>query len=531
MSTYLIITSGVLLLGAAITAVLSWRRPKYAPQATAVALAVGLLIWLVAGQSLPLGTGLAAGQEQAELLVFGWYVDATGWQLSFILLLMMASVVVALLAHTDREIWPDERPAREKAIFPAILLTGIAVLLAIWAGSVASLVLTWVVLSLSWLLLLWTMTDRRVGARRLLLRAGGLLLGVLFLWLAISISDAQGGFLALEGPWSGASAYLLLLAAMAPLGALPLQWWRPLAWSLPAETAAIVHLAPVAAAGSLLAHIGAQAGGQEASLLLVGTLLALISMLVGISIAWMYVASPSRSLSGLALAQAGAVVLAALWVGSTAASAATLVLMMAISGLFLAARWSPRKLPWPAILPLLALAGFPFTAGANSLASVYDAWLESGNGVLLLIGTLLSMFLLAAGILAVRREMPTDELVGRSSQVMLRHYLALALPSLGLLVLSVQSLSKVTLVAWVAVVAAIGGSLSLSHFEAQVQDVQLSLRRALHLGFAGRRIMQLLAGIGSWLDSFVRETAAILEGEGGMLWLLVFVVVIWLARR
>jgi hypothetical protein len=29
----------------------------------------------------------------------------------------------------------------------------------------------------------------------------------------------------------------------------------------------------------------------------------------------------------------------------------------------------------------------------------------------------------------------------------------------------------------------------------------------------------------------VRETAAILEGEGGMLWLLVFLVVIWLARQ
>jgi hypothetical protein len=43
--------------------------------------------------------------------------------------------------------------------------------------------------------------------------------------------------------------------------------------------------------------------------------------------------------------------------------------------------------------------------------------------------------------------------------------------------------------------------------------------------------MQLLAQIGSGLDSFIRETAAILEGEGGMLWLLVFLVVIWLARR
>jgi hypothetical protein len=375
------------------------------------------------------------------------------------------------------------------------------------------------------------MTKEQVGAGRLLPRAGALLLSVLFLWLVMAISGARGNASDLVGPWSGAAAHLMLLAAIAPLGALPLQWWRPLAWSLPAETAAIVHLAPVAAGGSLLAHSSGQAGEPAAGLLLLGTLLGLISMLVGISIAWMYVASPIRSLSGLALAQAGVVVLAALWVGPTAAGAATLVFILAISGLFLAARWSPRNLPWPAVLPLLALAGFPFTAGAAGLAPVYHAWLDGGNLFLLLIGAFLSMFLLAAGILAVRREMPVDELAGRGPETKLRHYLALALPSLGLILFSIQGGSDVSIGAWAAVVVTIGGSLLLNRFETQVQDAQLSLRRALHLGFLGRRFMRFLARISSWLDSFIRETAAILEGEGGMLWLLVFLVVIWLARR
>jgi hypothetical protein len=531
MAIYLIITLGVLLLGAAMAAILAWRQPRYAPQATALSLAIALLIWLVAGRSLPLGTDVTAGQESGELLFFGWHVDAIGWQLSFVLLLMMEAVVVVALAHTDRQLWPDDRPAREKALFPAIVLMSVAALLAVWAGSIASLLLTWVVLSLTWVLLLWAMTQERVGAGRLLPRAGALLLGVLFLWLAMAISEPRSNVIVLEDLWSGRAAYLMLLAAIAPLGALPLQWWRPLAWSLPAETAAIVHLAPVAAGGALLAHSSGQAGEQQTGLLLIGTLLGLISLLVGISIAWMYIASPIRSLSGLALAQAGVVVLAALWVGAAAASAATMVLLLAISGLFLAARWSSRKLPWPAILPLLALAGFPFTAGAPGLASVYHAWLDGGNVVLLLIGALLSIFLLAAGILAVRSEMPADELVGREPEVKLGHYLALALPSLGLISFSSQLVSGITIVAWVTVVVTFGGSLLLSRFETQVQDAQLSLRRALHLGFVGRRIMQLLAQIGSGLDSFIRETAAILEGEGGMLWLLVFLVVIWLARR
>lgn len=530
MSTYMTITLGVLLFGAALVAYLSWRWPQYAPRTTAVVLAMALLFWLFAGRNLPLGVGLELGQEPAELLFFGWYVDASGWQLSFALLLMMEAVAVVALAKTEGRTWPRERPARETALFPAILLNGAAVLLTLWAGSVASLLVTWVVLALAWLLLLWAMTEGRVDAGRLLPRAGGLLLGALFFWLAMATSGQQGNAIALEGPRSGAAAYMLLLAALAPLGAIPLQWWRPLAWSLPAETAAMVHLVPVAAGGLLLAR-GGPASGQEAALLLIGTLLGLISMLVGISIAWMYVASPIRSLSGLALAQAGVVVLAALWVGSTAAIRATSVLILAISGLFLAARWAPRKLPWPAILPLLALAGFPLTLGADGLAAVYDAWLEDGSIVLLLIGTLLSMFLLAAGYLAVRREMPSDELAGRSSQIRFRHHLALALPSIGLLSLDFQRWPEITALAWIAAVIAIGGSLVLGRFEAQVQDAQLSLRSALHLGFLGRRIAKLLARLGSGMDSFVRETAAILEGEGGMLWLLIFLVVIWLARR
>lgn len=530
MSLYLILTLGVLLLGSAIVAMMAWTRPRHAPAATATILGLALLIWLIVGQNLPLDTSTRVGQEPVDLLTFGWHVDRIGWQLSFFLLLMMETIAVVSLAGSDRREWPVEQPAREKSLFPAILLLSAAALLTVWAGSAASLLVTWVVLSLMWLFTLWSIMQESVGASRLLPRAGALLMGVLFLWLAVATSNVQGVETTLAGPWSGSAAYLLLLAAIAPLGALPLQWWRPLAWSLPSEMAAIVHLAPVVTGGALLVRSTGQAGLQDGGLLLLATLLGLTTMLVGISIAWMYVASPTRSLSGLALAQSGVVVLSAAWAGSLAALAATQALMLAISALFLAARWSPRKLPWPAIIPLLALAGFPLTAGVDGLASTYDAWFDTGRVVLLLIGALLSMFLLAAGLLAVRREMPSDELARWGNIVKARHYLALALPSLGLISLPRQPFVEISAVAWVTIAVAIGGGLVLNRFEAQIQDAQLSLRRALHLGFAGRRVMRFLAALGTTLDSMSREAAAILEGEGGMLWVLVLVVVIWLAQ-
>lgn len=531
MSVFLIGSLGVLLAGTAIVALLAWRRPQFAPLSTGIVLAVTLLVWLVAGQNLPLGP--LPGDLQAAVTISpgNWRVNAPAWQLSFFFLLMMESIVVVSLSHYERRDWIRDQSVRQKAVFPAILLTSAAALLTVWMANIAGLLTSWVVLTFAWLLLLWAMTGEQVSAKRLLPRGGAMLLGVLLLWLAAALSGMEGNDRVLQAASSGRVNIILLLAAMVPLGALPFQWWRPLAWSLPSETAVIVHLAPVVAGASLLTRVESLAPGQDAAYLLVTTALGLIGMLVGISIAWMYVASPDRALSGLALAQAGIVVLAAGWVGATGVLAASRILLLGIGGLYLAARWSPRKLPWPAIVPLLALAGFPLTAGNAGLVELYDAWLTDQRAVLLIIGVLLSMFLLAAGILIVRREMPRTDLSKAAPPIRVRHYLALALPSIGLLALPGSAASDTFLWTWIAIIVAIGGSLVLSLYETRIQDAQLALRRALHLGFLARRLLQLLARAGSGLDNLVREMAAILEGEGGMLWLLVFVIVIWLARQ
>lgn len=531
MSIFLIGSLSVLLVGAAIVALLAWHRPQVAPLSTGIVLAVALLVWLVAGQNLPLGSPPSDVESAAAISPGYWRVNAPAWQLSFFFLLMMESIVVVSLARYERDDWSQDQSVRQRVVFPAVLLTSAAALLTVWMANIAGLLISWVVLTFAWLLLLWAMTGEQVSAKRLLPRGGAMLLGVLLLWLAVAFSGLEGGSLVLQGTASGRVNMILLMAAMVPLGALPFQWWRPLAWSLPSETAVIAHLAPVVAGGSLLTRLESFTPGQDAAYLLVTTSLGLMGLLVGISIAWMYVASPDRALSGLALAQAGIVVLAAGWVGANGVLAATRILLLGIGGLYLAARWSPRKLPWPAIVPLLALAGFPLTAGYTGLVELYDAWLTNQQSVLLIIGVLLLMFLLAAGILIVRREMPQSDLVEKALSIRARHYLALALPSIGLLALPGSTASDTSLWSWIAVIAAIAGSLVLSRYETRIHDTQLALRRALHLGFAARRLLRLLARVGSGLDSLVREMAAILEGEGGMLWLLVFVIVIWLARR
>ncbi|HSG16785.1 MAG TPA: hypothetical protein VLE70_10760 [Anaerolineae bacterium] len=531
MSLFPILSLSVILAGAAIVGLLAWFRPRFAPVSSGIVLGLALLLWLIAGQNLPLGKLPDDGASMAVAMSPYLHVDAIGWQLSFYLLLLMMAVVVGSLSHFDKLQLVRTQTIRQKALFPAILLVCAAALLTLWTASLAGLITTWVILSFAWLVLLWAISEERVGAGTLLTRGGAMLLGVLFLWLAAGVSGVQGGRQLISSGWSSGALVLLLLAAMGPLGALPLQWWRPLAWSLPIETGALVHLAPVVAGGSLLARISGPAGGHDAGFLAIATSFGVLGLLVGVTISWMYVASPGRSLSGLALAQAGIVVLAGAWAGTAGALSATRVLLLAISALFLAARWAPRKLPWPAIVPLMALAGLPLTAGYASLVAVYDAWLTNGGAVLLVIGSLLLVFALAAGILAVRRKVPAAGLGDQPPVLMARHYLALALPSLGLIALPDGEIADVSLWTWIAVVVAVAGGLVLSGYEARLQDAQLAIRRALHLGFVGRRLQRLFANIGSALDLLVRELAAILEGEGGMLWLLVFVVVIWLARK
>jgi len=534
MSFLLISCFSVLTLGAIIVAVLSWLNLRWAPHVTATILALELVLWLIAGQSLPLGSLTNESHAAFGLWPANWYVDATGWQLSFFFLLMVEAVVAASLAYYERQNWTDGYTVRKRVLFPSILLTSAAALLTIWTVNLAGLLISWLLLPFSWLLLLWAMSAERVTLTRLLPRACALLLGALFLWLAVVNSEVELQGLTLYGTTGDSANLLYLLAAMVPLGALPLQWWRPLAWSLPSESAMLVHLVPVVAGGSLLTRIGdgsLATIGADPLLLVVTTSLGLMGMLVGISLGWMYVASPDRALSGLALAQAGVVVLAAGWVGPHGVLAATRVLLLGIGGLYLAARWAPRKLPWPALVPLLALAGIPLTAGYSGLFQTYAAWLADQQVILLIMGVLLSMFLLAAGILVVRREVAADELVGRDPLVRSRHFLALALPSLGLLMLPGSSISDTGLWSWIGVVMAMVGGLVLSRYEAQIQEVQLALRSALHLGFLGRRLMRMVGRAANGLDVLVREMAAILEGEGGMLWLLVFVIVIWLARR
>jgi hypothetical protein len=61
-------------------------------------------------------------------------------------------------------------------------------------------------------------------------------------------------------------------------------------------------------------------------------------------------------------------------------------------------------------------------------------------------------------------------------------------------------------------------------------EVREAIGKAVQVSLPHYQGSRVLRSITSGAGLLVREAAAILEGEGGMLWLLVLVVILWLAR-
>jgi hypothetical protein len=111
---------------------------------------------------------------------------------------------------------------------------------------------------------------------------------------------------------------------------------------------------------------------------------------------------------------------------------------------------------------------------------------------------------------------------------------ALLVAALGLLTVSGVAWGDIQVVSWLAVVLPVAGGVWLARSTAVMgqrwQEVAARWQERGGLAEGGRLadgLRQLAGGAGMVL----REAAHILEGEGGLLWLLLLVVVFWLAQR
>jgi hypothetical protein len=361
MSGFLAATLVLLLLGILITALLAWQRRRHHYEVAAGVLLIALLAWLAAGRGLPLAITIGS---------WGLQVDQIAWQFSlYVLLLVLAALILLLSQAVALESLPEERFNR-LARPSAILLLTATTLLALWADSLPALLTIWTLQALAWMFLLAVAGSEPADAGKLLLRGSTLLLSLLFIGLAAAAlgRPAEAGLD--MGSWSAQARTWILLAAVTQLGALPLQWWRPLRRSLPPPSAALIQVMPAVVGGSLLARLALNSpAGLDHVLFL--TTFGLFGLLVAVSRAWIHLGRPGIVVANLALGQASVVILVSAWAGSEAIVAETGVLVLAMGSLFLAHDGLKGKLAWLRAPAVATIASMPLTAGFIGLATLY----------------------------------------------------------------------------------------------------------------------------------------------------------------
>ena len=531
-SILLVIVLLFLTVGVVVTAIAAWRKARFVPEIAIAFVTSSLLLWLLLGSNLPHSLTLVKWSAGGLELSWSLLVDSLTWRTSlYLLLLSTAALLIARPQLKPGAYYLNISPT-QWLVLPALLLLVLTGLLAIWADSLAGLASSWTILATSWFAFTWIAGQPITQVRRTLTYGGTLLLGVSFLWLAEAALPGSLSGISDGENWSEPAIIWASLAAMVYLGAIPFQWWRSIdqGANLSTSTTAIIYLVPGIVGGSLLARIASFDATNSGYLLFI-TGFGLIGFLIGISMAWIHLGKPRKSLSGLILAEAGMVMLVGVWASPTAVVAQVGVFALAMAAFYLVSEKPQWRFNWPIIMPVVAIAGMPLTLGFLSLASLYSSWLDRNLLTLMLVAVFLNIPLIAVAILAWR----SDELLTRREpfdrfQPILDAG-GLALLSLGLFALPDFSPASDYFLVWLSLVLAGVGGIALAWFAGRSSLAQTDLKDAFRLNIPRNQAQKLFEQLVTAITLVVREAITILEGEGGMLWVVVLIIVMWLARR
>ncbi len=488
----------LLLLGAAICTALVRVKPALAwPTATGLT-ALSLLTWLIRRPQLPFESTFLPGSAAGFLPDWTWHVETTAWEITaWILLLMIAFFLQAALQSSPSHISPASS-----------LLLASATLTAIWSDSFMGLLAGLTLLLAIWLAALW-----RAGERdnAFIFRGAVLLMGLLLAWPIGSSRTA-------------------LLATALLLNIWPLPLWQPQTSSSQTDVTHLTPLLPPLAGALLLLRLLPVAKlSPGVSLLL--TVLSLVGFMQGIRLAWGRLHLPNYAITALLLAQAHLLLLAAIWVGSDGVAAELRVLLLAGGTLFLIAA-QPKTARWLCLsaggLAMAALAGLPLTASFASRASLYANWLADGRWALILVLALLHLPLIMAGMWLLLAKSADGELTVDIQHNWLHEVMPL-LPALGLISMGNVAWVNVPLAAWLIIGAtAVMGAL-LPHFLGNPQQIQLTLRQALGAERPLPATLPTLKQLAIGVQTAVNDAADILDGENGLLWVLLLALILILA--
>ena len=515
----------VLLLSVFATLLTTVIRPTWARLVALVGTALTCFIWFASRSSLPLSWSI--GPQAAVWPVWSWQAGALSWSVSLALLLL-ALAAVALEQQAAR----TERGTLDHALIQLLVAVG---LLACWAGNLTTYVMAWAFLNGLWVFVLeFSSNDPFEGFKFLPRRIALAFTSVLLLWLAAASAGPNADLSGITA-WPTLTRSLVLLAATYQLGVFSFHLWHSYDGRLSGGRAALLHAAPAASGALLLARLES-ASDIALAFALPFTLLGFYALLAGARRAWIATEEHASAAFALFQAQAGFVLLAGVWAEPQAVLAETAVLLLG-GGVLLLANGCPlwdaqRRLPNPGpAIALAALAAVPLTAGFAGRSALYDAWLADGRWLLVLVTALLHIPLLAAAIHAMLPVSAAAEEGATSSRFAtldLSRLVALLLPTLALF--SVAALSGVAPVVWPAILLPIAVAVLVAWRVEEVAELRQTIHEAFAIPLSPAPIWSGVRLAASALSTSTREALAILEGEGGLLWLFVFVVIVYLAH-
>jgi formate hydrogenlyase subunit 3/multisubunit Na+/H+ antiporter MnhD subunit len=427
----------------------------------------------------------------------------------------------------------------------AMLLLAFAGLAALFADNLITRIMAWAGLDLVYFLALVFLARGEGMEPQAVLNLGFNAAGTLLaVGAALMISRTSDTLSLRDAALTPQSTLLITLAAVFRLGLFPLHLGLPAEANIRQGLGTLLRLIPAAVALEVMARLAAFGFADAVRPWL--TLFGAAAVLGGAAQLW-NMEDPRLGLTYVVIAQSGLALLAGMWGGALAVRSLaeqSIVLLLGGALIYLSHGHDEQR-PWGtafAGIGALALAGAPLTMGFVGASGLYGGVIGAGNWPVLAV-ILIAQVVLAGGLLRLMfwpGQLAEDEPLMRAvyfaglalpaTFAILGGVLtgpfnpALGTPGLGPLGWSgAPSLAALILFA----IAALGGFV-LWRFEpmvrARAEVVGAALTSLFRLGWLYRLVWGAVRASGA----VVFNLAAVLEGEGAVLWALVAALLVWL---
>lgn len=505
-------------------AVLWYLRRRREAQLWAVSSIMAALTWVVClglSSSVDMSTSLSVWRPESlfdsKLLLD---LDTTGWQMAYAAMTVYLSLALTQAAR------PGATTTGTRIILPVYAGLGLAAML---AGNLLTVAITWALIDLLTFIFLLSVTTDADAVPGIITRLAMDGFSVMILLGAAVASWSSGQSNTAFGEISTPlSAGLIATACLIRLGMLPLHFSLRKVPRARRGLGTMIRLMPPAI---VLAVLSRQfATGFPPELVPWLNLAGAVGALVG-GLRWALAGDPIQGRPFFVLAVAGTGVLATsvypAATGAILASTGVLILLVG-AAISLAEIHSPTHRLWP-VSAAVIIVGAPFTPGgvlAGALARGFAGPETAGVALLGAVGLVALGIGMIAGVVSAESNWPVGE-----SMVRVVYGLGIGLPVLVALGMGL----------WAPQAASFGGAILFIGAGTAVVLGRSILGR-LPYGYSelGRRVVSRLdpdplyrAAGRTYVGvlRFVRTVAEPLEGEGGMLWMLVVVILVLLGVR